>query len=220
MHQRFVAQARELEPDVVFVGDSLLANLQATELWESWFAPLHSMNLGIGGDQTQNVLWRLRNGELECIKPKVVVILVGTNNHGNTADEVAEGILEICKTVRDKQPSADIVLLSLLPRGEKPNPIREKIKKINELITEGAKSIDRIQVMSLEKDLVGSDGCINHRDMFDYLHLTHQGYRRIFQPLHELLSQMLHGDDSLLVNAIADATHSTLPSPSEASAAE
>lgn len=60
-----------MEPDVVLVGDSLVANLQSTDLWEKWFAPMHSLNFGIGGDQTQHVLWRLRNGELEYIKPKV-----------------------------------------------------------------------------------------------------------------------------------------------------
>lgn len=63
-----------MEPDVVFVGDSIVANLQCTDLWEKWFAPMHCLNFGIGGDQTQHVLWRLRNGELEFIKPKVGVI--------------------------------------------------------------------------------------------------------------------------------------------------
>lgn len=66
-----MSQARESEPDVVFVGDSLVANLQSTDLWEKWFAPMHSLNFGIGGDQTQHVLWRLKNGELEFIRPKV-----------------------------------------------------------------------------------------------------------------------------------------------------
>ena len=74
-------------------------------------------------------------------------------------------------------------------------------------------------MVNLDKDIVQSDGTISYLDMYDYLHLTHQGYCRIFQPLHELLSQMLHGDDSLLVNEIAAATHSTLPSPSDAVAA-
>lgn len=61
---------------MVFVGDSLVANLQCTDLWEKWFAPMHCLNFGIGGDQTQHVLWRLRNGELEFIKPKVCVFVL------------------------------------------------------------------------------------------------------------------------------------------------
>uniref|UniRef100_A0A2P2IBV9 Platelet-activating factor acetylhydrolase IB subunit beta-like n=2 Tax=Hirondellea gigas TaxID=1518452 RepID=A0A2P2IBV9_9CRUS len=215
IHQRFVSQARELEPDVLLVGDSLLANLQSSELWESWFAPLHTMNLAIGGDQTQHVLWRLQNGELEYIQPKVIVVLVGTNNHEHSVDQVADGIMEICNTITEKLPTADILLLTLLPRGQKPNHLREKHKKINGLISEAAKALDRIQVVNLDKDIIQSDGSISHRDMYDYLHLSHQGYRRIFEPLHELLSQMLHGDDSKLVNEIVAATHSTLPSPSD-----
>lgn len=70
-----------MEPDVVFVGDSLIANLQNTDLWEKWFAPMHSLNFGIGGDQTQHVLWRLLNGELECIKPKVRYRLLTQVSH-------------------------------------------------------------------------------------------------------------------------------------------
>ena len=56
---------------MVFVGDSIVANLQCTDVWEKWFAPMHCLNFGIGGDETQHVLWRLKNGELEFIKPKV-----------------------------------------------------------------------------------------------------------------------------------------------------
>ncbi|KAF2367548.1 SGNH hydrolase-type esterase domain [Trinorchestia longiramus] len=215
MHQHFVNQARDLEPDVVMVGDSMLANLQITELWENWFAPLHTMNLSVGGDATQHVLWRLHNGELECIQPKVIVVLVGTNNHEHSAEQVAEGIMEVCKVLREKQPHADIVLLALLPRGEKPNPLREKHDKINEILAEDSKKIDRLQMLNLGRDLLQADGTLSHRDMYDYLHLNHRGYRRVFQPLHELLTQMLHGDDSQLVNEIAEATHSTLPSPSD-----
>ncbi|XP_066946779.1 platelet-activating factor acetylhydrolase IB subunit alpha2 [Macrobrachium rosenbergii] len=200
MHNRFVSQAREMEPDVVFVGDSLVANLQSTDLWEKWFAPMHSLNFGIGGDQTQHVLWRLKNGELECIKPKAVVVLVGTNNHSHTAAEIAGGIIEICHTVREKQPQAYIIVLTLLPRGEKPNPLREKNSEINGLIKEAVRKIDLCQVVNINRDLVLGDGTIDHRDMYDYLHLTWQGYRRAFEPVFELLTQLLHESDKLLLN--------------------
>ena len=70
-----------MEPDVLFVGDSLIGNLQLTDLWEKWFAPLHCLNFGIGGDQTQHVLWRLHNGELECLKPKVVYLFNKENTY-------------------------------------------------------------------------------------------------------------------------------------------
>nr|XP_045624159.1 platelet-activating factor acetylhydrolase IB subunit alpha2-like [Procambarus clarkii] len=200
MHNRFVNQAREMEPDVVFVGDSLVANLLSTDLWEKWFAPMHSLNFGIGGDQTQHVLWRLRNGELEFIKPKAVVVLVGTNNHNHTAAEVAGGITEIFQTIREKQPQAYIIILSLLPRGEKPNPLREKNSEVNALIKEALRQNDLCQVVNIDRDLVLGDGTIDHRDMYDYLHLTSQGYQRAFEPVYMLLSNLLHEDDAVLLN--------------------
>ncbi|XP_050695796.1 platelet-activating factor acetylhydrolase IB subunit alpha2-like [Eriocheir sinensis] len=209
MHNRFVNQAHEMEPDVVFVGDSIVANLQCTDLWEKWFAPMHCLNFGIGGDQTQHVLWRLRNGELESIKPKAVVVLVGTNNHEHTAAEVAGGITEICRTIREKQPQAYIVALTLLPRGEKPNRLREKNDEVNSLIKESLRAIDLCQVINVDQDLVLGDGSIDHRDMYDYLHLTSQGYRRAFEPVYLFLTNLLHEHDVPLLNNAS----STLASP-------
>merc|ERR1712168_366798 len=149
---------------------------------------MHALNFGIGGDQTQHVLWRLTNGELDHVVPKAVVVLVGTNNHGHSATQVAGGIIEICKTIRDKQPQAYVIVLSLLPRGEKQNCLREKNSKINELVEDEIKTIDRCQMVNIGRDLVLPSGSIDHRDMYDYLHLTPQGYRRAFEPVFELLT--------------------------------
>nr|CAG4646316.1 EOG090X07K0 [Macrothrix elegans] len=112
-HQRFVTETKEREPEVLFVGDSLISHLIYTDMWETMFAPLHPLNFGIGGDQTQHVLWRLTNGELDNIKPKVVVLLVGTNNHGHTPDMIAEGVAAIVHLIRDKQPQAHVIVLNM-----------------------------------------------------------------------------------------------------------
>jgi hypothetical protein len=66
-----VAEAKTAEPEVVFIGDSIIAQLEQSEVWKKWFVPFHCLNFGIGGDQTQHVLWRIQNGELSIIKPKV-----------------------------------------------------------------------------------------------------------------------------------------------------
>lgn len=105
-----MSECREKDPDVIFIGDCIFETLQHTETWNLYFAPLHCLNFSIYQDQTQNVLWRLKNGELDNVKPKIVVLLVGTNNIQHTADEVAEGIFEIVKTIRDKLADAYIVL--------------------------------------------------------------------------------------------------------------
>lgn len=105
-----MSECREKDPDVIFIGDCIFETLQHTETWNLYFAPLHCLNFSIYQDQTQNVLWRLQNGELDNVKPKIVVLLVGTNNVQHTADEVAEGIFEIVKTIRDKLADSYIVL--------------------------------------------------------------------------------------------------------------
>ncbi|KAM3830702.1 platelet-activating factor acetylhydrolase IB subunit alpha2 isoform 3-T3 [Vipera latastei] len=129
-HSRFVLDCKDKEPDVLFVGDSMVQLLQQYEIWRELFSPLHALNFGIGGDTTGHVLWRLKNGELENIKPKVIVVWVGTNNHENTAEEVAGGIEAIVRLINTQQPQAKIIVLGLLPRGEKPNPLRQKNSKV------------------------------------------------------------------------------------------
>lgn len=84
--------------------------LQHTEVWNELFTPLHCLNFGIHRDKIENVLWRIQNGELDNAKPKVIVLHVGTNNHTNTPEEIAEGVLEIINAIRDKHQDVYIVV--------------------------------------------------------------------------------------------------------------
>uniref|UniRef100_A0A2K5D8E3 Platelet-activating factor acetylhydrolase IB subunit alpha1 n=1 Tax=Aotus nancymaae TaxID=37293 RepID=A0A2K5D8E3_AOTNA len=118
LHHRFVADSKDKEPEVVFIGDSLVQLMHQCEIWRELVSPLHALNFGIGGDRTQHVLWRLENGELEHIRPKIVVVWVGTNNHGHTAEQVTGGIKAIVQLVNERQPQARVVVLGLLPRGQ------------------------------------------------------------------------------------------------------
>lgn len=74
-HKRFLSETHEKDADVVFIGDSIIQALQHTDVWNEWFAPLHCLNFGIHGDKIENVLWRVENGELENINPKVNFVL-------------------------------------------------------------------------------------------------------------------------------------------------
>ncbi|KAF4520890.1 hypothetical protein B566_EDAN010305 [Ephemera danica] len=150
MHERFVEETKTCEPDVLLIGDSLIHNLMYTELWSRSFVPLHPLNFGIGGDQTQHVLWRTLNGELENIRPK-----------------------------------------TLLPRGQKPNKLRERNANVNELFSTALTGEQGVQVLNICKDIVQSDGTISALDMDDYLHLTSSGYAKVFAPLLDLLGQLL-----------------------------
>src|SRR5204863_676117 len=101
-----------------------------------YFEPLKSANFGIGGDRTEHVLWRLQNGELDGIQPKVVVLMIGTNNTGaNSAEDIADGIKAIVKTIREKSKDSKVLLLAVFPRGENAQSTKQhpKIAAINKL---------------------------------------------------------------------------------------
>ncbi|CAI9591415.1 unnamed protein product [Staurois parvus] len=191
-HNRFVLDCKDKEPDVLFVGDSMVQLMQQYEIWRELFSPLHALNFGIGGDTTRHVLWRLQNGELENIKPKVIVLWIGTNNHENSADEVAGGVVEaIIKLINTLQPQAKIIVMGLLPRGEKPNPLREKNARVNQLLRSWLPRLPGVQLLDLDFGFVHSDGTTSRNDMFDFLHLTATGYAKVCRPLHELIMQLL-----------------------------
>ncbi|XP_071959630.1 platelet-activating factor acetylhydrolase IB subunit alpha1-like [Antedon mediterranea] len=191
IHDRYVAAAHEKEPDVLFIGDSLIQLLEQSTIWNEMFVPLHSLNFGIGGDATQHVLWRVQNGELENISPKVIVLLVGTNNHEHTVDQVAGGVEAIVKYISEKQPQSHIVVMGLPPRGQKPNHLREKNSAVNVLIAKFLETIPNADYFSTDADYVQSDGLIDCRDMYDYLHFTVNGYRKICESLHDNLVELL-----------------------------
>ncbi|KAK3584107.1 hypothetical protein CHS0354_021170 [Potamilus streckersoni] len=192
-HHRFLAEIKEKEPEVVFIGDSLIRNLSLTQLWKQMFEPLHCLNLGIGGDQTQNVLWRVLNGELEEISPKVIVLLVGTNNYDHTAEQVTDGILEIVHVIQSKQPQAQVIVTGIPPRGEKPNPLREKIIKINGSLAEECENLQNVTFLNVDPSLFvnQSTGLISATDMYDYLHLTQAGYQKLSDSLLEEIQNLL-----------------------------
>ncbi|XP_045472000.1 platelet-activating factor acetylhydrolase IB subunit beta homolog [Harmonia axyridis] len=192
IHNRFLSETREKDADVVFIGDSVIQALQHCEAWNELFAPLHCLNFAIHRDKIENVLWRLKNGELDHIQPKVVVLHVGTNNHRNTPEEICDGILELIDIIREKLPEVYVVIPTLLPRGQYPNLIRDKLSKVNDLLGEKLVCKPKIEFIKIDSGFVLPDGSISHHDMYDYLLLTNSGCRKAFRPVHELLVQLLN----------------------------
>lgn len=124
-----------------------------------------------------------------------VVLHIGTNNTANTANEVSEGILEIVKEIRKKLPDAYIVLPTLLPRGHLPNKLREKNDKVNSILKEQCVAMPKVQVVEVDKGIVQSDGSISHHDLFDYLNLTNAGSKKVFEPVWDLLNQLINENE-------------------------
>jgi lysophospholipase L1-like esterase len=181
-HEKFVSIAKEGKAQLVFLGDSITAGWAGSgkEVWAKAFGEYTPANFGIGGDRTQHVLWRIQNGELDGgIKPKAVVLMIGTNNSGSDpAEGIAKGVTAIVKTIREKQPQAKILLLAVFPRGEKasPNPGRDKLKQVNEII---AKLDDGKNVFFLDigGKFLQPDGSLTKEIMPDFLHLSPAGYQ-------------------------------------------
>jgi len=177
MHREFIERAKKGNVDLLFLGDSITQGWNDNEVWKRFYGPRNAANFGIGGDRTQHVLWRIQNGELDGIEPKVVVLMIGTNNaSSSTDDEIAQGITAIVEELRHRLPRARILLLGVFPRGQKPDATREKLQAVNARI---ARLDDGSQVKFLDigKAFLNEDGTISREIMPDYLHLSPRGYR-------------------------------------------
>lgn len=183
-HQAFVRQAQAGNIDVLFVGDSITAGwlVNGAAAWRQHFAPLKAANFGIVGDGTQNVLWRLLNGELEGFRAKVVVLLIGTNNiphqFNNTTQEreaglVTEATTLLVRTIQEKQPQAKILLHGVLPRGEWDNPGRQCIRLVNAKLE--ALAADNLRVVDLGHLFLDGEHLLPSV-MPDFLHPSARAY--------------------------------------------
>jgi hypothetical protein len=185
-HELILARKEQLirtgGTELVFIGDFITDRWQADpqrEIFEDYFGPYRPYNIGIAGDQTQHVLWRIQHGALGGIDPKVVVVLIGTNNIGKAAmsvEETAHGITTVVSAIRETLPDAEILLLGVFPRGNRPDdPLRAKIKQVNALI---ARLDDGrfVRFLDIGEKFLEADGSIPGTVMPDYLHLSPRGY--------------------------------------------
>lgn len=189
-HKLFLERIKESQGagDVIFLGDSITNGWENKKAWKEHFGSFNPVNLGIGGDQTGHVLWRITDGkELENLKPKVAVIMIGTNNTGgHTAEQIAGGIKAIIDELKSQKPGIKVLLLGVFPRGRAAdaNPetkvipadkLNKKIPEINAII---AKFDDGKTVIfkDIGKEFLDKDGGLPKEIMPDYLHLSEQGY--------------------------------------------
>ena len=181
-HESFNKRVAEVgeKAEVIFIGDSITQGWEGEgkEAWAKHYAPRNAINLGIGGDRTQHVLWRLDHGNLDGLKPKAAVLMIGTNNSNgedNTPGQIADGVAAIVRKLREKLPNTKILLLAIFPRGENFNPQRGKILQVNQVLQKLADEKDIFWVDFGHK-YVTADGLIPRDLMPDYLHLSAKAY--------------------------------------------
>ncbi len=191
-HAEVLKAKDQINPEIVLIGDSIthfwggepaFKIHNGPKAWQEAFGQRRVLNLGFGWDRTQNVLWRLDHGEFDGLKPRWVILNIGTNNFSgtrnareNTPAEVAEGIAAICQRIRAKSPESRIILMGVFPRGQKATEgFRARIRRLNELLAEFAKG-SGMTFLDIGGKMVDEDGSIPRQIMGDFCHPTEQGY--------------------------------------------
>ena len=203
-HAEFVSIAKKGGIDVLFLGDSITDYWRTPgrglAVWEKYFAPLRAANFGISADRTQHVLWRMQNGELDGIKPRVVVLMIGTNNTGyerdqltprNSSAEITAGVTTIVKSLLTQLPETKVLLLAIFPRAEKPNnPVRQQIHEINAELAH-LHDDKRVFFLDIGTKFLADDGTMPKEIMPDFLHPSTKGYEIWAEAIKEPLAQLL-----------------------------
>ena len=194
-HESFIATTKTKGKtiQVVFYGDSITHRWhEAMDIWNKYWGP-NAVNYGIDGDHTQHLIWRMQNGEIDGLNPKVVVLKIGTNNLGQAPPDIARGITTIVDGLRSKLPHTKVLLLGILPRGDKNTKVLQWDKEIRQINSITSKHADGKNVVYLDM------GPHYYRDNTHYkaelyvdgVHLTLQGYQAWADAMAPTLKKML-----------------------------
>jgi lysophospholipase L1-like esterase len=199
-HEGFLKIAQAGGVDLLFLGDSITDfwRNRGSNVWNSYYGERHAANFGISADRTQHVLWRIDQGELDGIHPKVVVLMIGTNNTGkekdgsprNSSSEVIDGVKAVVARIREKLPDTKILLLGIFPRSTFDNPQRAQVALINTVL---AKLDDGkvVRFLDIGPQFLEADGTLPVSIMPDLLHPNAKGYQIWASAMEPALAEMM-----------------------------
>lgn len=200
-HQQLLEKGRRGGIDLCFIGDSITRRWGATDYpdflanWTKNFYGWNAADFGWGADRIQNILWRIENGEIDGVNPKVIVLLAGTNNVGNVpgddakVEEITGGIKRLIALCQEKAPNATIILTAIFPRNDNIEVV-PTINKINQNIEKLADG-KRVRFLNVNAGLASSDGVLFEGMTMDKLHPTVKGYQVWADGLKPLLTELL-----------------------------
>jgi len=200
-HEQLLAKAKHGGIDVYFVGDSIIRRWGATDYpdflanWKQNFHGWNAANFGWGADAIENILWRLKNGELDGVNPKIIVILAGTNNLGRQpADEakiaeITRGLKALLDVCREKAPGATIILTGILPRNDNMAAM-PAINRINENLA-GFANAKTVRYLNINDKLADKEGKLFDGMTVDKLHLSLKGYQVWADALKPIFTEIL-----------------------------
>jgi lysophospholipase L1-like esterase len=198
-HEKKIQQAQDTEQhiQIAFLGDSITQAWEdrGKREWTKYYAPYGAINLGFGGDRTEHLLWRILNGALDNLSPKLIVLLIGTNNTGHrmdNADDTASSIACIIDQVHTRLPEAKILLHAILPAGElADDPVRLRNNEINALI-KPLSSYSYISWCDLSHLFTDDRGTIPESVMKDFLHPNVLQYKHWGEALATEIEKLLN----------------------------
>lgn len=194
-HQHFLDRIKEGDIGLLFLGDSITESWP-TESAATWrqFGNYKPANFGVGADRIEHLLWRITHGELAGIDPKVVVVLIGTNNIGHFEDErsewIANGIKQVVTTVHERLPRTKVLLLGIFPRDALDARQRKVTREVNDQIRKLDNGKDT-RFLDIGDSFLDGNGNIRPEIMPDQLHLTAKGYEIWFEKMRPLLDEMM-----------------------------
>jgi len=187
---------KRTRPELVFIGDSITQQWETSgaKVWAEHYAQYRALDLGFGGDHTENVLWRLQHGAVDGLAPRALVLMIGTNNTGDRQEDpvtTAAGIRKILDEIRTRLPDTKVLLLAIFPRDPQPGTRLRRINAgVNRLIEKFADA-QNIVFLDISCALTEADGTLSHEVMPDYLHLSEQGYARWARAMQPQLDKLL-----------------------------
>jgi beta-glucosidase len=181
--------------DLEFTGDSITQGWESAgkNVWSDYYGHRKAINLGVGGDRTQQVLWRFEHGQLDGLKAKVAIVLIGTNNSNNrdnTEAEILAGVTAVIQQIRARQPDTRILLLAIFARGTNFSIQRGKILQVNQALARRSDG-QNIFYLDIGSQLIGNDGSISPAILPDALHPNEAGYRIWAAAMEPMLKELL-----------------------------
>lgn len=181
---------------IVFIGDSITHNWEKEQpaLWQQLYGKYHPLNLGYGGDRTENLLWRLQHGEVDRIAPKVAVLMIGTNNTGlrhDDPDVTVAGIRRDIDELRRRLPGTRVLLLAIFPRGPNADDgLRRANERVNAMLP-ALEDGEHVDFLNLNAAFLAPDGTLSRDIMPDLLHPNTEGYRRWARAMQPTLDRLM-----------------------------
>ncbi len=194
-HEKINARAKQGEVDLILIGDSITQGWegdQAQPIWEKFYGKRKAMNAGISGDRTQHVLWRLENGNIDGITPKLAIVMIGTNNAGDDSPvDIAAGITAIVHKLREKLPETKVLLLGIFPRGPDADDAKQQSNLATNQIIKSLDDGQAVYFLDISDDFLADDGTLSREIMPDLLHLNAKGYEIWAEAIEPTVAKLL-----------------------------